>query len=104
MVIAGATMRSTEVNILTQGGIVFSLDTLGVILSVRVSRVYEANCLSNVGPRMPEVDREVTSFFRPTTTNMNRFFPFFPIRSKYGQFGSGQVTGRRAVAVTASEE
>lgn len=104
MVVAGATKRNTGVNILTLGGIVFSLDTLGVNLSVRVSRVHEAYCPSNVGPHMPEVGREVTSFFRPTTINMNRIFPLYPIRSKYGQFGSGLATGDRSASIAASEE
>ncbi|HME58099.1 MAG TPA: hypothetical protein VKF63_07170 [Terracidiphilus sp.] len=104
MVAAGATMRNTGVNILTQGGIVFSLDTLGANLSVRVSRIQADDCTSCMEPRNAEAGRKNNIFAELTTTNMSRVFSFFPVRSKHEQIESGQVTGRRAAAVTASEE
>jgi len=77
MVVAATIMRGTEVNILTQGGIVFSLDTLGANLSIRVSRIHSDDCTSCMEPRNAEDGRKNNTFAESTTTKMRRIFSLF---------------------------
>ena len=103
MTVAGAKKRSMRVNILTQGGIAFLLDFLGVSMCVHVSGVHAADSPYREDPRKLE---SCSNCFSDTLRHicMSRDFPLLPIRSTHGQFKSGQATGRGTATITVCED
>jgi hypothetical protein len=104
MVVASAKKRSTRVNLLPQGGMAFLLDPQGVKLSELVSEVHMSGSPYNAYFSKPVSGSGCTIFFSISTTNMNGFPPFFPIRSAHGQFESVSAAVNDAAAMTVCED